>query len=172
MASHERMSGEVHDARNHSLAAGAIAQMEREQADVAPVPVAEPVASAPILETRHSKEVDGKKYIIDRGPDAPMFRTASDFETNVMAHAMPRIARLMSERDTGLLGAHSWRTKVEAAIFFKVKSFEAIAAKQPDLAEQYERAYQLDMYELLEASNQPFGDWRSDAPSPLLVGVK
>jgi hypothetical protein len=78
---------------------------------------------------------------------------------------------LMTKRDTGPLGQPSWQTKTLAAMYWKVKSLEAIKGGKPDEATVYERAFQQDLTELLEASNASFGDWRKDAPTKLIVGA-
>jgi hypothetical protein len=168
MAQHQRHTGKLPtDSRNQTLAVDAIIELEKRSADVTPPPAE--VATTPVVATVERKEVDGKTYIVDRGPDAPMFRAASQFESEVLARATPRLELLLSKRESGPLGTPSWSARVMAAMFFKVKSLEARAAKLFDLAENYERAYQLDLSELLESSNQTFGDWRKTAERPLVV---
>jgi hypothetical protein len=171
MAAHvQRRGGEVKALDNKTLAASAIERLEREQADVKPAASVRADPAQPVqLGGREIKDVDGKKYIIDKNIAPLKFRTASEFEEQVLKHAMPRIALLLSKNDTGILGLPSWRQRTEAAMYFKVKSLEAAASNKPDLAEHYERAFQLDVEELLEASNQPFGDWRKGAPQKLII---
>jgi hypothetical protein len=165
MAAHEARRGEVHADRNRALAADALRQLERERAGEKPVQADHNITNAPAREVQH-KDIDGKRYTLDKAPDKPMFRTASEFETNVLKHAQPRLAMLMSKQDSGPLGTPSWRAKTLAAMYFKVKSLEAKAAKQIDLETYYELAYQQDLTDLLESSNQIFGDWRK-TPDPI-----
>lgn len=162
MALHEinHGDGEVHAARNQAIAAQALEQFERERAALTTVKP-DVHGSTPIERSVESRDVDGKKYTVTREADtAPMFRSASEFEAQVIKRAQPRIDLLMSKLDSGPLGTPSWRNKTLAAMYFKVKSLEAKAAGQVDLETYYERAFQLDLAELLEASNQIFGDWR------------
>ena len=170
MAGHEARHGEVHAARNQQMAAEALESYERQAADIKPAKP-EPMGSAPIERTVEKRATDRGEYTITREVDKPMFRTASEFETQVLAHAQPRIALLMSKQDSGPLGTPSWRSKTLAAMYFKVKSLEAKAAKQVDLETYYELAYQQDLEDLLESSNQIFGDWRKPIEKPLLVQV-
>ncbi len=169
MALHQRHTGKLAtDASNQALAVSAIVEYEKR---VEPAPIAQPVETRPVPVGTEVKEIDGKRYIVDHGPDAPMFRTATDFESQVLARATPRLELLLSKRDSGPLGTPSWSAKVMAAMYFKVKSLEARAAKQMDLAENYERAYQLDVSELLEQSNAIFGDWRILPDKPIIAVV-
>lgn len=172
MARHQReiAGGEVTAAKNHAFAVATIERLEREQADAPPpAPPGHTPAPAPTLD---KKTIEDRTYTLDAAPSvAPMFRTASEFEHQVMRHAMPRIELLMSKQDTGALGTPSWRTRTLAAMYFKAKAVEAGKAGRTDLAEIYERAFQLDVAELLEASNISFGDWRKDAPTKIVVGV-
>jgi hypothetical protein len=165
----ERFAPEVTASANQALAAQVMERIEKQDAErkIAPPPVA-PLASVPDQEVQ-TKEIDGKTYTLDKAPDRPMYRSASQFEADVLAHAQPRLEMLLTKRDSGPFGTPSWRDKTMAAMYFKVKSLEAIKAKRTDLAEYYEQAYQLDLAELLEASNQLFGDWRKDAPSRITV---
>jgi hypothetical protein len=173
MAGHQaRFRGEVSGEANRSLAVSTIERLDRELADqegrLQPN-LPEVVAPAPIERSVEKREVDGAKYVITKEPDAPMFRSATEFESQVMQHAWPRLQLLLAERDTGPLGQPSWHDRTKAAMFFKVKSIEALTAGMFDLADNYERAYQLDIQELLDASSQPFGDWRADAPKKLIL---
>jgi hypothetical protein len=162
MAAHQRQHvAEVTASANQRLAVETIERLARQNADASPV--AAPAESP--SDVRHL-EVDGRRYTLDKAPDSkPMYRPASQFEHEVIRRAMPRLAMLLTKKDSGPFGSPSWADRTHAAMYFKVKSIEAIHAKQTDLAEYYEQAYQLDLAELLEASNQPFGDWRKDAPT-------
>ena len=174
MAGHEARTGEVHAARNQLMAAEALEQWERSQSDAkAPPPPSSDasVGSLPIERTVEKRTTENGTYTVTREVDAQMFRSASDFETQVMIRARPRIDLLMSKEDSGPLGTPSWRAKTLAAMYFKVKSLEAKKAGQLDLETYYERAYQLDLEELLESSNQIFGDWRKLPEKPLVVQV-
>ncbi len=168
MARHQRrFAPDVTAEANHALAVATIERLEREHADQRPT-IAPPVPAAPAAFTE-SREVDVRKYTIDKVPDAPMFRSATDFEHDVMRHAKPRIELLLTKRDSGPLGSPSWHTRTLAAMFHKVKAIEALKAGLLDDAAICERMFQLDLYELLEASNAAFGDWRKDEPSKLIV---
>jgi hypothetical protein len=169
MAEHQRRYvGEVTASKNQSLAREAIERIERQDREsAATAPEARP--QAPLV-TSERREVDGRTYIMDREPDrTPMFRSASEFEQQVLQRAEPRIQRLMSEDDSGPLGSPSWRARTLAAMYFKVKSIEHRRAGHLDLAEYCERAFQLDLENLLEQSNASFGDWRKDAPSRITI---
>jgi len=160
MAAHERrFNGEVHAARNQTLAAEAVEQLERMKAETAQTPAPAPVAQPERFTER--REINGHVYTLDKAPDTtPMFRSATDFERNVLRHALPRVQLLLSKPESGPLGTPSWRMRALAAFYFKTKSHEAATSNRPDEADLFERIYQQDLYELLEASNQPFGDWR------------
>ena len=170
MARHQRrFASEVTATANQALAVATIERIEKQDAErESPTPLAATTPSVPDQEVQ-TKEIDGKTYTLDKAPDRPMYRTASQFEADVLAHAQPRLALLLSKQDTGPFGTPSWRDKTMAAMYFKVKSLEAIKTKRTDLAEYYEQAYQLDLAELLEASNQPFGDWRKDPERKLIL---
>lgn len=169
MAAHERrFNGEVHASRNQSLAAEAVEQLERARRDAQHAPLSEPPAQPERFDQR--RELNGHTYRIQKEPDrTPMYRSATDFEANVLRHALPRVQLLLTKQDSGPFGTPSWRTKALAAFYFKTKSHEAATSGKHDEAEIFERAYQQDLYELLEASNQPFGDWRKSAPDKSIV---
>lgn len=165
LAAHQRRHvGDVTAGTNESLAAEALRLLDKQRAEKKPV--AEPAPDRFV----HRREVDGKTYTIEKEPDAgPMYRTASEFEANVIRHAQPRIDLLLTKRDEGPLGTPSWHTRTWAALYHKVRSLEARRSGQPDVADLEERIFQQDLYELLEASNQAFGDWRRDAPQKLII---
>jgi hypothetical protein len=171
MARHQRLVGaEVASRANEKLARETVELIEKRDADAKPVKVEPEPAPLPALSD--SREIDGRKYTIEREPDkAPMYRTATEFEAHVLAHAKPRIELLMSKRESGPLGSPSWMLRTQAAMYFKVKAIEALKSGKADEANIYERAFQQDLHELLEASNQAFGDWRKDAPAKLIVTV-
>jgi hypothetical protein len=168
MARHQRrFAPEVTADANQRLAVETIERLEKQDADARPSPPVEiPVASA---HDRRELEVDGRKYTLERTPDRNVYRTASEFEAQVIRHAKPRIDMLMTKRESGPLGTPSWQTRTMAAMYFKVKSLEAIKSGRFDEANVYERAFQQDLYDLLEASNLSFGDWRKDAPTKITV---
>ncbi len=172
MANHEaRFNGEVHASRNQVLAAEALQQLDRERAETPQVIAPEPLAHAPIEPTVTSHELNGQRYKVDVAPDkTPMYRTATEFEHHVLRHAQPRIDMLLTKQDEGPFGTPSWRVRTIAALYFKIKSHEAFTSGKADEADVYERCFQQDLYELLEASNQPFGDWRKSVPAkPLII---
>ncbi len=169
MANHQRrFAGEVTADANQHLAASVIERLEKEHADRPRAPG--PAVQAPIGPETTTKVVDDREYTIDRAPAGPMYRSATEFEQAVLAHAQPRIELLLSKRDNGPLGSPSWATRTQAALFFKVKAIEAHRGGRLDLVERYEQQFMLDLYELLEASNVAFGDWRKDAPTKLVIG--
>jgi len=170
MAGHQRRHvGEVTTTANHKLAVQAIELLEKQHAEQPATVTAQTTTAAPAPEST-TRTIEDRTYHREIAPDnGPMYRTASEFERQVLRHAQPRLARLMSEMDSGPLGSPSWRARTMAAMYFKVKSLEARKSGQFGLADNYERAYQVDLQELLEASNQPFGDWKSDAPERIIV---
>lgn len=170
MARHQReiAGAEVTTSKNREFAVSVIERLEKENADALPRPVVPTHTPAP-PPSEVEKTIDDRKYTIKNEADAPMFRTASQFEHDVLCHAQPRIKLLLTKHESGPLGSPSWSTRALAAMYFKTKSIEAAHAGRTDLVEYYERAYQLDLSELLEASNQAFGDWRKDSPPTLIV---
>lgn len=170
MAGHQRRYvGEVTARANRKLAVETVEQLEKQHADAAPV--AEVAATPPPAPESTTRTIEDRTYHREVAPDkAPMFRTASEFEHQVLRHAQPRIALLMSEEETGILGTPSWRARTMAAMYFKVKSLEARKSGQVGLADNYERAYQVDLQELLEASSAKFGDWRKSPETKLIIG--
>jgi hypothetical protein len=172
MARHEReVNGtEVHAARNATLAAEALAIAERMREST---PVAHAETSSPQTFTQR-RELNGHTYVIDKAGSSVdvAFRTTTEFERNVLKHAQPRIALLLSKPDEGPLGQPSWRTRTMAALYFKIKAAEAIQSGKPDETRVYEMSFQQDLYELLESSNQTFGDWRKGAPQKLIIASR
>lgn len=170
MARHQRrFAPEVTATENQKLAVETIERLEKQDADAKPIAPPANETQPPLPPVTEKREIDGREYTFDRAPDRDMYRTASEFEAQVLRHAQPRIELLMSKQDSGPLGSPSWQMRTLAAMYFKVKSLEAGKSGQTDLAEYYERAFQLDLSELLEASCQPFGDWRKDAPTKIIV---
>jgi len=170
MAKHQRQfAGEVTADANRRLAIQAIELLEKQDAEKKSAPAAPAATPAPAPEVT-TRTIEDRTYTRDVAPDkAPMYRTATEFEHQVLRHAMPRITRLMGEMDSGPLGSPSWHDKTLAAMFFKVKSLEARKAGKIGLAENYERAYQVDLQDLLEESNKSFGDWRANEPERLII---
>lgn len=175
MAKHQRMfnGGNVTSEANQKLAIETVQRLERQHAEEALRPAAAPPPPpAPVPHHVERKELNGHVYTVDKSTtDVRPYRTATQFEREVLRHAMPRIELLLTKLETGLLGQPSWRDRTLAATFFKVKSLEARQSAKFDLADEYEQRYQQDLYELLEESNKTFGDWRNDAPKPLIIGV-
>lgn len=168
MANHQRRyTGEVTTRANEKLAVETIERLEKMHADERPAPPPSHTPAPPPFETE--KTIEDRTYTFKNEADTPMFRTASQFEHDVMRHAMPRIQLLLSKMDSGPLGSPSWNQRTLAAMYFKAKSVEAGHAGKTDLAEIYERAFQLDLAELLEESNKAFGDWRKDEPTKLII---
>lgn len=172
MAQHQRSVGrEVTDSVNQALAINAIIELEKNQSDAKPQQAQAPL-QPPTLSTVEYREINGKKYTVDKStvPERP-FRNATEFEANVMTHAMPRVQHLLTQFETGALGQASWRDRTIAAMYFKIKQIEARQSMRFDLAEEFEKRFMQDLYDLLEESNKVFGDWRKDAPEKLIVGA-
>jgi hypothetical protein len=165
LARHQRLTGaEVTATANQAFAIATIERLERQE------PAAPAVAVPPPPERDgYRREVNGKVWTLDKAPAERPYRNATEFEANVMRHAMPRIELLRTKKDSGPLGSPSWSTRLDAALYFKVKQLEARVSFRFDLADEYEQRFMLDLYELLEASNASFGDWRKDAPTKLIV---
>ncbi len=166
-----RFSGEVTAEANRALAASAVERMERELADIAAAP---PLVSAgpppPIAKSVERREVDGKNYVVSKGPDAPMLRQANEAEHWFLSHALPRIELLMNKDDTGPLGQPSWRSRVLAVMELKSRVPSLRLARFDDLADDTERRYMAELTALLEDSSRLFGDWKADAPKKVMVG--
>lgn len=169
MARHQRrFASDVTAGENQKLAIATIERLEKEHADEKPA--APPPATVAQPPQQMKRDIDGKKYTVDVAPDnCRMFRTATEFEQQVLVHAQPRIELLLGKFDRGPLGTPSWREKTLAAMYFKVKSLEAQASGEHDLARNYELAFQLDLQDLLESSNVSFGDWKKDKPKRITV---
>jgi len=175
MARHQREygTGEVTASDNHALAVDIVTRLEREHADRPSAPIRD-VVCAPPPPMRTEREIDGRKYTVDASPEPERpYRTATEFEHNVMRHAMPRIKRLLNSFESGPLGTPSWYMRTLAANYFKVKAQEAHEAGRFDLRDEYNERFMQDLYELLEASNAKFGDWRKEGeqPTSLIVQV-
>jgi hypothetical protein len=173
LAKHQRIVGtEVTASANQAFAVATVEMLAKEHAEQAgrtQAPVAPPPLPEPGIEER---ELNGHKWTLDKSaePDRP-FRNATEFEANVIKHAMPRIRTLLASMESGFLGSPSWHTRTVAAMYFKVRSLEAEKSGRKDLAEKYERQFMQDVYDLLEESNAKFGDWRNDEAKPLIVQV-
>lgn len=170
MARHQRrFAPEVTADANQKLAAATIERLEKEDAESKPAPPPHLPPTPPPSVTK--REIDGRKYTVDVAPDTQkLYRTATEFEQQVLKHAQPRIEMLLGKPESGPLGSPSWRERTLAAMYFKVKSLEARAAHQHDLARNYELAFQLDLQELLDASSQAFGDWKKSPDRRIQVG--
>ncbi len=172
MAAHQQRfgGGNVTASENQALAVGAIEQLERELADQKPAVHMTPEQPAPIATTREIREGEHGRYVVDRGPDAPLdIRKASKAEHEFLTHALPRIELLITKLETGPLGQPSWHQRTLSVLKYKQDSIAFEKAGRPDVAEQLDRRYMLELLGLLEASSVPFGDWRKDAPTKLIV---
>lgn len=176
MARHQRLygGGDVTATANQELAIATIERLEKEHAAQAgriQPPVAPPPMPTP--EPVQARELNGHKWTVDHKTDAPErpFRNATEFEANVMQHAMPRVKHLLSLRESGPLGSPSWHTRTVAAMYFKVRSLEAHKSGRQDLADQYDQRFMQDLYDLLEESNKTFGDWRKSEAPKLIITV-
>jgi hypothetical protein len=173
MARHQRdiAGAEVTADSNHRLAVDIVQRLERQHAEEARQPQA-PAAPAPEQPAHEveRREINGHVYTLDKSTtDTQPYRTASQFEHDVIRHAMPRIEYLMTLKESGIAGGPSWHDRTCAAMYFKVKQTEARQSFRFDLVDEYERRFQQDLYELLEESNKSFGDWRKDAPKKLII---
>lgn len=159
---------------NQQLAVDIVQRLERQHADEARQPkLSPPPAPTQPAHQVERREINGQIYTLDKSTtDTQPYRTATQFEHDVVRHAMPRIQHLMTLKESATGGGPSWAQRTMAAMFFKVKQHEARQSCLFDLADEYERRFQLDLYELLEASNKDFGDWRKDTPQKLILTAK
>ncbi len=168
MALHQRrFSGEVTDAKNHTLAAEAIARLERETAETKPAPVQ--AEALPDLERR---EVNGRGYTVQReAVDSTKIRKASPEEHRFMVHALPRIEMLLTKMDRGPLGQPSWHERTMAVLELKSRVAGLRQIRRPDLAAEMDLRFMFEMLELLNDSNRLFGDWEADPGTRITVAV-
>src|SRR5688572_20522697 len=150
MANHQRrFNGEVTADENQRLAVETIERLEKQDADRVPSQPKPAPSTVPTHDVQR-KTINGREYTIDKAPDKPMFRSATEFEHQVMRHAQPRIQLLLTKYDEGPLGTPSWNQRTLAAMYFKVKALEAIKSGKLDEARIFERAFQQDLSDLLE----------------------
>lgn len=158
MAAHqrERAHVDVTDQSNHRLAADLLERIDREQAD-SKAPPPKPVQ-------------DWNVNAVDVGPD-PLVRKATPQEHWFVSHAMPRLQLLLEKRESGPLGAPSWRTRALAGpMYFKEAAARAKMAGRHDMAREFEERAFFELVELLEQSSASFGDWKKDPDPKVTVG--
>jgi hypothetical protein len=174
MAAHQsRFRGEVSAESNRALAVDTVEKLERKMVDEAgrlqPNPTV--VAPPPIEKSIERRDVDGKKYVVSKGPDtSPLLRKASESEHWFMTHAMPRVELLLTKLDTGPLGEPSWNQRVLAVMALKSQANGLQAGGLRDAAADLERRFMFELVQLLNASSATFGDWQKDAPKKVMVG--
>jgi hypothetical protein len=147
MAAHQAMTGrEVTAEANRQLAAEEFARLEASgvfDQQAAPEPAPPP---APEREVTHH-DVDGKRYLLTKEPDAPSRLIAqSDVEKALSILALQRVRMLLELEDTGILGAPSWRARACAVM--------ALGPLHPGFPQA--------LADLLEDSSRLFGDWRRE----------
>lgn len=174
MAAHQRrFSGEVTADANQRLAAETVAQLEREMASSKAAPDPGPAMQMPIDTTPIRREINGERYVIkpevENSQQSPLVRKASEAEHWFISHAMPRIHMLLEQRETGPLGAASWRDRVLAVFALKTQAQSAAASGRQDMARDLDKRYIFELTCILEASSIPFGDWKKDAPTKVTV---
>jgi hypothetical protein len=175
MAAHQsRFRGEVSAESNRALAVDTVEKLERKMVDEArrlqPAPVE--VAPAPIEKSIERRDVDGKQYVVSKGPDdSPIMRKANESEHWFMVHAMPRIELLLTKLDTGPLGEPSWHTRVLAVMALKTQAAGLKAGGLHDAAADLEKRFVLELMTLLESSNPHFGNWKKDPERRVYVGA-
>lgn len=138
MAEHQRaFRGEVTAESNRQLAAAAIERLEKENADRKPEPAPPPPPAPPVIPITARKDRDGRQYIMRKEADrGSLLRKASPVEAEFMVKAQTRIEKLLTLRDSGPLGAASWRDRVLAVMSTKAKasSWKAAADAPEQLA--------------------------------------
>jgi len=172
MAAHQgRFAGEVTAESNRALAASAIERLERERAEAAPLLQVDPdPAPVPVMASVERREVDGKGYLVSRGPDeGALTRAANPQEAWFLAHAMPRIELLLTKVESEVLGRPSWNQRVLAVMQLKSQVPGMVAAGFLDAAAAMDRRYVGELIALLEASSTPFGPWQADPGTKLTV---
>ena len=161
MAAHQtRFGREVTAEQNNWLAVEAIRQLDRQRAESAAP--ATPQVSAPVAYSLERK-VDGVhgQYIVEKTQDSAIrMRKASKVEHEWFQRAMPRVYWLLEQRESGLLGAPSWRARTLAVLKYRQDAISLRKVNRIDEAETLEKIYVLKLEELLDASSAPFGDWR------------
>jgi hypothetical protein len=159
MAEHQRrFRGEVTAESNRAMAVDAIQRLDNEQAESKPAPApAVPMQQQPIESKLERREINGSSYLLKKEADTgQLVRKASKHEAWFLAHAMPRVALLMSKPESGPLGQPSWRARILAvmAIQAHAASLRA-AADHPDAFAAQKRAIEamqpLERAEILKA---------------------
>jgi len=171
MAAHQRrFKGEVTASSNQTLAAEAMQQIERQLADAKPAPA--PAAPEPIERTTTKHDGANGRYLVERGPDAPMkLRTASKMEHEWFVRAMPRVELLLSKLETGPLGQASWNQRTMHVLKFMQDSIAHRQAGRYETAAHLHARYVFELEQLLDASSAAFGDWRADPATKIVMAV-
>jgi hypothetical protein len=177
MATHQaRSSVEVTDAANHVIATQIAERVAREQADAkpfVPMPHAFDEPRPPTRQERRRVQREGKHgvYTIDAtGRDDIGVRKANEGELWFFEHAMPRIKKLLTEKDTGPLGQPSWADRTWAVMQLCTHANDLQAAGFHAEANNFRRRYGHELFILLEDSSRSFGDWKRDPDHLVMVG--
>jgi hypothetical protein len=177
MATHQARSHvEVTDAANHVIATQIAERVAREQADakpLVPMPYALDAPRPPTRQERRRVQREGKHgvYTINAtGRDDIGVRKANEGELWFLEHAMPRIKKLLTERDTGPLGQPSWYQRTLAVMQLRSHANDLQAAGFHAEAADYRRRCGHELFILLEDSSKPFGDWKRDPDRLVMVG--
>lgn len=144
MAAHQhRIGKEVTAEANRALAQDAIEKLDRQAGSTAPEPgpVAPTIPIRPEV-TREQRVLGERSYVVKKDTTADgqdlLLRKATAHEAWFLAHAMPRVALLLTKPESGPLGAPSWRDRVLAAmdIHSHAASLRAAAEDPTDFARQ------------------------------------
>ena len=155
MAKHQRMTGkEPTCEENAQLAKELFERIEREQSE------AKHVYEAPVKadekERKFSKDVLEKGYRVieeeDQGTKFDALLKLDKFEADVFTRMNARVQLLLSKLERGPLNSPSWCERV-------------LAAQRTGMIDK--KRGQLELIEVLEASNIVFGDWKKDPAKKL-----
>jgi hypothetical protein len=135
MAEHQKRFGrEVTDGANAALLNVELEKLDNMRRDMrtssgdVAMPTTE--ATAPRPTTIERKTVDGREFLLKTEVDRPLLRKANEFEAWFLSHAMPRMEKLMSLPERGILGAPSWRERVMAIMAIRNQATAWTAAAE------------------------------------------
>ena len=173
MAAHQRrFAGEVTAESNRALAAAEIEKLEKMEADAKPFVQAPLEPPKPIEKTVERRVIEDRKYVVAKGPEpgAEQVRLPTPGERWALEHMMPRVELLLTKTETGPLGQPSWCMRVMAVLELRSRVPGLRMIGMHAAADDLERRYALELFELLEDSNRVFGDWKSDPGKRIQVG--
>lgn len=153
MAEHQRRyQGKLPTTRaNEELVTATLNQLENERAEAPPEVELEVSTEEP--EAKVAEKAKEKGWSVLRAPEGGIVIPHTATERIFSERAGHRIDFLLRQKETGPLGQPSWEQRVLAVL----------------------RTYMVDrrrgvceLLELLEASVQPFGDWKAEPAKPLI----